>query len=1165
MKAKTRSVTILATIITSLVAFTSVSDALTPTPTPCGGIVFTQNFDGVTAPALPAGWVATLVTGDPPTWETSTTTPDSVPNDAFVPDQDGVSDKTLDSPGIAITTTTAQLSFRNNYNTEHDPPPNEVFWDGGVLEVSSPNINGGAFTDITNPAVGGSFVTGGYTGIIDGTAANPLAGRMAWSGNSGGYINTVANLGANVSGQTIKLRFRIGTDEAVGMPGWRVDTISIVDGLCPSPTPTSSPTPTATATATATPTSSPTPTATATATATPTTTATPTATATATSTIAPTPTPGTIPLGKLLNISTRLRVQTGENLLIGGFIITGIQPKTVIVRGIGPSLTQLGISDALADPVIELHGSSGALLATNDNWNDAANRQQIIDSGLAPTNNSESAFWGIINPGAYTVILAGTNGGTGVGLVEVWDLDQAVDSKLGNISTRGFVDTGDNVMIGGIIVGPSGAGNSKMVVRAIGPSLSNSGIQNPLADPTLELHNGNGTMLASNDNWIDAPNRQEVIDLTIPPSNDLESAILMTLSPGAYTAIVRGRNNTTGAGLVEVYHFEPAPPLETATQLIVASQGGTITLPSGSSMTVPAGLLTTDQLVTLSLLPSMPNQPPSGLLLSVGPALSVSFAPAQTGALRHHLFNPLSNQKTSSSSSGSLQLVLNLGPIPITGISGSAPLADVVDLTEGDVFLGVPGSFDLVSGVGQFSVPSTALGNAKTIVVGQTNFNPIRFVPPPRYGGRIWNPTLGQWLDYPQGFDRTKKTLILEHGVNSSVEGAFGPCVSEIMAAGNYEQVVGFNYDWTQSAQQAGQSLATFLTALHAAGLTQADIQAHSFGTITALAAMSQPGLNIPHVVLEGGPLTGTPIADHPGFVTVLGYGLILLDGGSLSVPQLFALAGSTLGDFLSSGALADLTPGSSTLPIIRQNAVNAHPETSFIKVVGQECLSFPAGVPKFAQRYIYGALNTISPNVNDCLIPGPSAAGNGLPGPTALYFDQQHHKLECDPSVIYAVGLAVGGGGPTPTATPTPTPSATPTSVYRGSFSGFTDDTCSFPGTCTLRDTVSGQVTLRISGGGTPANPYSGTGDINGSLVITVTSGGQTCHGDTIPGIGTGIVSGSAGRVLAHMEFDVAGSHVTLDFTNGVFSGNTLTGDVRIDLGFCVPDITGPITLIEQ
>ena len=195
-----------------------------------------ERFDGVTAPALPAGWVAindTVGMPDPTLWVTSPDSPDTAPNDAFIPDQDGISDKYLISRNIAVTSASAVLSFRNNYNTEYDPPPAEVFWDGGVLEVSSPNINGGAFTDVTDPAVGGSIPTGGYVGEISGAANNPLAGRMAWCGNSNGYINTVVNLGPNVNGRTIKLRFRMGTDEAAARPGWRVDTLSFTGASCP--------------------------------------------------------------------------------------------------------------------------------------------------------------------------------------------------------------------------------------------------------------------------------------------------------------------------------------------------------------------------------------------------------------------------------------------------------------------------------------------------------------------------------------------------------------------------------------------------------------------------------------------------------------------------------------------------------------------------------------------------------------------------------------------------------------------------------------------------------------------------------------------------------------------------------------------------------------------
>jgi hypothetical protein len=256
----------------------------------------------------------------------------------------------------------------------------------------------------------------------------------------------------------------------------------------------------------------------------------------------------------LLNISTRLRVQTGDNAMIGGFIITGTQTKTVIVRGIGPSL---GMPGALQDPVIEVHGASGELLATNDNWREAGTRQEIIDSGLAPANDAESALWGVINPGAYTVVVRGKNDTTGIGLFEVYDLDQTADAALGNVSTRGVTQTGDDVMVGGIIVGGGTEGAfTKVLVRAIGPSIPLNGA---LADPTLEVRDASGTLVVFNDNWktrADGTSQQAEIEATaIAPANDLESATMQTLGPGQFTAIVRGRENTTGLGLVEVFNL----------------------------------------------------------------------------------------------------------------------------------------------------------------------------------------------------------------------------------------------------------------------------------------------------------------------------------------------------------------------------------------------------------------------------------------------------------------------------------------------------------------------------------------------------------------------------------------------------------------------------------
>ena len=253
------------------------------------------------------------------------------------------------------------------------------------------------------------------------------------------------------------------------------------------------------------------------------------------------------PSSTLGNISTRLRVETGDNVLIGGFIITGTQPKKVMVRAIGPSLPLAGV---LADPTLELHDGAGTLIASNDNWMDAPNKQEIIDSTISPTNDLESAILMTLEPGLYTAIVHGVNNTTGIGLVEVYDLDLAADSILANISTRGLVQTGDDVMIGGIII--LGTDPQEVLLRAIGPSLPVAGA---LADPTLELHDKDGVIIASNNNWR-SDQEADIIATTIPPTDDAESAILMTLVPDAYTAIVRGKDDTTGIALVEAYQLD---------------------------------------------------------------------------------------------------------------------------------------------------------------------------------------------------------------------------------------------------------------------------------------------------------------------------------------------------------------------------------------------------------------------------------------------------------------------------------------------------------------------------------------------------------------------------------------------------------------------------------
>ena len=378
----------------------------------------------------------------------------------------------------------------------------------------------------------------------------------------------------------------------------------------PTPTPTSTPSPTATATATVapTPTSTPSATPTATATVAPTPTSTPSATPTATATVAPTPTPTSTrsptptatatvaatptltptpapsasptttpavsptltpagtpsptstppPAAQAINLSTRMRVQTGDNVGIGGFIITGTAPKHVLLRAIGPSLTQFGVPNALADPVLELHGPAGFTTIVDDNWmDDPVQKALILATGIPPTNNLESAIDATLTPGAYTAIVRGKNNGTGVALIEVYDLSPAVLAKLANISTRAFVSTGDDIVIAGFILG-NHSGSDRIVVRGLGPSLAALGVPNALADPTLELRDSNGAVLIANNDWQDNPAQAaELTAAGLALTNNLESGIAATLPPGLYTALLAGLNNGTGNGLVEVYDRGP--------------------------------------------------------------------------------------------------------------------------------------------------------------------------------------------------------------------------------------------------------------------------------------------------------------------------------------------------------------------------------------------------------------------------------------------------------------------------------------------------------------------------------------------------------------------------------------------------------------------------------
>jgi hypothetical protein len=782
---------------------------------PCPQIV--SDFDAMRAPLLPTGWVASQgvnVTGAP-LWVTTRVTPGTAPNDAFSTAPDNILDNRLDTPVLGGGPPFfVRVFFENNYNLQSGA-------DGAVLEVSHPTINGGAFTDITDPAVGGS-VTPGYNALIT-SASSPLAGRMAWTGNSGGYVSTVAALGnAFPPSGGCKVRFRLVTDNSGASAGWRIDNVATspfecfatptpsaaptatpiaspcgspnviadstfeagtpwsnwtvqtstnfstslcnravcgsqggspyggdnwawfgganvpetatlgqsvpimaggtatltfamqitafhtppntdvlnvrVDGAivqsyseggfegayslrtcdlsafadggshlilfeyvapttdtstylvdnvfltfgpaCSSPTPTPTPGPTPTATATATPTATifptatptpsdcpgggctpsipPSPTVTATPTATPTLTATPpptptpSSTATATPPPTPTPSPTTAPplAAQPLNISTRLRVETGDRVIIGGFIITGNVPKKVAIRGVGPSLATSGLSDVLADPTLQLFDSDSSLMQNDDWQDDPAQAAQLAALGLALPNTKESGIVATLPPGNYTVLVAGKNQTTGIGLVEIYDADPGAASQLANISTRGFVRTGDNVMIGGFILG-NGTGSANIIVRALGPSLSHFMLPDFVADPTLELRDANGALLIANDDWQDDPaSAAQLIAYGLQPSDPVESGIFASLAPGAFTAIVAGKNGDVGSALVEVYNVHPrvtttadSGPGSLRDAIAGASDGDTIqfdTALQDQVINLTSGALVIDKSITIS-------------------------------------------------------------------------------------------------------------------------------------------------------------------------------------------------------------------------------------------------------------------------------------------------------------------------------------------------------------------------------------------------------------------------------------------------------------------------------------------------------------------------------------------------------------------------------------
>lgn len=402
--------------------------------------------------------------------------------------------------------------------------------------------------------IGTTLITTGSSSVvlINGADARNIyfqLGTAATLGSGSSFIGTImAGTAITCVGGTTVTGRLLAVTAAVTLDTNRVTN----PGGFPTPTPSPTATPTATINPSATPTASPTPT--------PGVSPSPTVAPTPTPAGTPTPTPTPTPAAHVINLSTRIRVETGSNVGIGGFIIAGNTPKQVIVRGIGPTLTRSDIVDVLADPVIELHGPGSFVTVTNNDWRDDQ-EQEIMATGISPTNDLEAAIVATLAPGAYTAIVRGNGNTSGVALVEVYDLNQEVDSRLANISTRAFVSTGDNIVIAGFLLSDD-AGDGRVVVRGIGPSLA----PNPfpadavLSNPTVELHDTNGSLLVANNDWQDdATQMAEIAAANLAPTHSLEAAVAATLPPGLYTALLAGLNNGTGIGVVEVYDLSGTP------------------------------------------------------------------------------------------------------------------------------------------------------------------------------------------------------------------------------------------------------------------------------------------------------------------------------------------------------------------------------------------------------------------------------------------------------------------------------------------------------------------------------------------------------------------------------------------------------------------------------
>ena len=478
-----------------------------------------------------------------------------------------------ETPVMTVGDTTVNLTYWERHQME-------VGWDGVAIEYS---LNGGEWTDMPPPsnATADGCMTSDVTADYETLACTddppinacgypatkpvitgprvppppaPLDCTTSTTGGISDYGRRCHRLTGLAPGDTIQFRWRFTSDPATEFAGFYLDDIAVTNvslpNACtpgvastPSPTPTVTPTPSATVT--------PIPTATVTPTVSPS--ASPSASPSPSATASPSPSASPTPAAaQPLNISTRMVVGTNDELMIGGFIITGDAPKKVVIRAMGPVLEKSGLTNFLADPMLELRNSNDVLLQDNDNWRDDQ-ESEIEGTDFEPEDERESVIVTTLNPGAYTALVTGKDGTTGLGLVEIYDVAAAESAQLGNISTRGFVRTGDGVMIGGFILGNNTA-EAEIAVRGRGPSLSQSGLDPVLADPMLELRNANGELVVENDDWDSDPASAAKLTANgLAPMAPKEAGIFTTLPPGVFTAILFGKDEGSGIGLVEVY------------------------------------------------------------------------------------------------------------------------------------------------------------------------------------------------------------------------------------------------------------------------------------------------------------------------------------------------------------------------------------------------------------------------------------------------------------------------------------------------------------------------------------------------------------------------------------------------------------------------------------